>query len=225
LDVITTQETRKRSERITIPQHTVEIGVDEAGRGSLAGPLYAAAVYLPEDFDTSGIRDSKTLSARQREVIYKRIMVAHEAGEALVGIGVATVEVIERVNVLQATMEAMHVALQAIETKPLAAVHSILIDGNYFRSVASETTPPRANVRTIVRGDALHDCIAAASIVAKVARDGWMRETAEKEFPEYGFAQHKGYATRQHREAIRQFGTCKLHRTLFVRNVLAKNLV
>ncbi len=204
-----------------IPAHAHEIGVDEAGRGCLAGPLVAAAVFLPEDFDTSGVRDSKLLTPRQREITFERIMTANAEGTALVGIGFVSVEVIDKVNVLQATMRAMHLALHELEQHPSArnnalGQHQIFVDGNYFRS------DEYANVKTIVRGDQLHDCIAAASIVAKVSRDRWMLGEADKQFPEYGFRQHKGYATKQHREAILKHGICPLHRALFVRNILEK---
>jgi ribonuclease HII len=204
-----------------IPVHTEEIGCDEAGRGCLAGPLVAAAVYLPEGFDTAGIRDSKLLTAQQRERIFERIMAASASGQALVGVGIASVEMIDKVNVLQATMRAMHFALHELQMCRAAATlsakgHKILVDGNYFHS--TEYT----NFTTIVRGDELHDCIAAASIVAKVTRDHWMRDVADRDFPHYGFKQHKGYATKQHREAILRHGTCVLHRSLFVRNILAQ---
>lgn len=203
------------------PAHTQEIGLDEAGRGCLAGPLVAAAAFLPEGFDTTGVRDSKLLTARQREQIFERIMTANADGAALVGIGFVSVPMIDKINILQATMRAMHLALHELEQHPFAqkyvlGEHQILVDGNYFRS------DEYANVKTIVRGDELHDCIAAASIVAKVSRDRWMRDEADKQFPEYGFKQHKGYATKQHREAITRHGICPLHRTLFVRNVLAR---
>lgn len=209
----------KQHQHKRIPQHTVEIGVDEAGRGCLAGPLVAAAVFLSEDFDTSGIRDSKLLSAKQRERLYEKILNGREAGTALVGIGIASVGEIDKINVLQATMLAMHTAIRNVLEHSSSVrfgleSHQILIDGNYFRS---ETYP---NAQTIIRGDELHDCIGAASIVAKVTRDRWMHEVAHAKFPMYGFAKHKGYATKQHREAILQYGICELHRTLFVRNVL-----
>lgn len=211
------------TQRKKIPTHTVEIGLDEAGRGCLAGPLVAAAVYLPEGFDTAGVRDSKLLTPRQREDVFERLMAANADGLALVGIGVASVEMIDKVNVLQATMRAMHFALHELAQHPFAeknalGQHQILVDGNYFRSDEYE------NFTTIVRGDALHDCIAAASIVAKVHRDRWMRDEADKHYPQYGFKQHKGYATKQHREAIMKYGICSLHRTLFVRNVLEKRV-
>lgn len=209
----------KQHKHNRIPQHTSEIGVDEAGRGCLAGPLVAAAVFLSDDFDTSGIRDSKLLSAKQREHLYEGILNGMETGTAIVGVGIASVEQIDKINILQATMLAMHTAIGNVLEHSSSgrwslATHHILIDGNYFRSETYQ------NTQTVIRGDELHDCIAAASIVAKVTRDRWMQEIADKEYPQYGFKQHKGYATKQHREAILRYGICELHRTLFVRNVL-----
>jgi ribonuclease HII len=193
----------------------IQIGVDEAGRGCLAGPLYAAAVILPDGFDTTGVRDSKKLSPRQRERLAERINTG-----AHVGIGIASVETIAKINVLQATMCAMHDALHQIfdqlgdthHEKP----HEIVIDGNYFHS-----NEFLFDVQTIVRGDTIYPSISAASIVAKVARDKFMREEAHLLYPAYNFAKHKGYATKEHREAIHQHGACPLHRMLFLRNVLS----
>ncbi|TAE30987.1 MAG: ribonuclease HII [Candidatus Kapaibacterium sp.] len=190
------------------------IGVDEVGRGCLAGPLYAAAVILPEGFDTSGLRDSKKLSPRQRERLAERIN-----AEAVVGMGIASVETIAKINVLQATMEAMHAALyqvfERIGDLSHRKQHEIIVDGNYFHS-----TEFVFDVQTIVRGDAIYPCISAASIVAKVARDAYMRDVAHVDFPLYNFARHKGYGTKEHREAIINYGACPLHRKLFLRNIV-----
>jgi ribonuclease HII len=193
----------------------IQVGVDEAGRGCLAGPLYAAAVILPDGFDTTGVRDSKKLSPRQRERLAERIN-----AEAHVGIGIASVETIAKINVLQATMCAMHDALHQIfdhlgdthHEKP----HEIVVDGNYFHS--NEFI---FDVQTIVRGDTIYPSISAASIIAKVARDHFMRDEAQMLYPQYNFAKHKGYATKEHRAAIHQHGACPLHRMLFLRNVLS----
>lgn len=197
-----------------ILKNKVLIGVDEVGRGCLAGPLYASAVILPEDFDTTGVHDSKKLSPRQREHLAERIN-----AEAVVGMGIASVETIARINVLQATMCAMHDALHQVFEKLGDAAHQqsheIVIDGNYFHS-----NEFLFDVQTIVRGDVVYPCISAASIVAKVERDHFMRTTAHEQYPEYNFAAHKGYATPEHREAIRKHGACPLHRMLFLRNVL-----
>ncbi len=194
-------------------EQKILIGVDEVGRGCLAGPLYAAAVILPEGFDTSGLRDSKKLSPRQRERLAERI-----SAEAMVGMGIASVETIAKINVLQATMNAMHTALHQLLQYNDAIAQSnnikILVDGNYFHS-----TEFLFDAQTIVRGDAIYPCISAASIVAKVARDAYMRDVAHLNFPSYNFAKHKGYATKEHREAIVKYGACSLHRKLFLRNI------
>lgn len=166
----------------------------------------------------TGIRDSKKLSPRQRERLAERINT-----EAVVGMGIANVEMIGKINVLQATMAAMHDALHEVfeklhdtnHEKP----HQIVIDGNYFHS--SEFL---FDVQTIVRGDVSFPCISAASIVAKVARDAYMRDVVHSNFPHYNFAQHKGYATKEHREAILKYGACPLHRQLFLRNVLKEQV-
>jgi ribonuclease HII len=210
------------------------IGVDEAGRGCLAGPVVAAAAYLSERFERERaggktLRDSKALSATRREAAFERLVEARAAGEAVFGVGFASVETINNINILQATMAAMHAALEDLEkeaarlggefaevTSAGAGQAPILIDGNYFRSAAYAS-----RAQTVVGGDGLYDCIAAASIAAKVTRDRWMRDYADKEFPQYGFARHAGYATKAHREAIARHGVCPLHRALFVRNVLA----
>lgn len=174
------------------------------------------------------MRDSKALSATRREAAFERLVEARAAGEAVFGVGFASVETINDVNILQATMAAMHAALEDLEKEAARlggefadligaeATTPILIDGNYFRSAAYAT-----RAQTVVGGDGLCDCIAAASIAAKVTRDRWMRDYADKEFPQYGFARHAGYATKAHREAIARHGVCPLHRALFVRNVLA----
>lgn len=206
---------KKSSQRSKKSVSKILIGVDEAGRGCLAGPLYAAAVVLPDGFDTTGIRDSKKLSPHQRERLAERIN-----AEATVGIGVASVETIAKINVLQATMAAMHEALHQVFDKEGDMLHEnpheIVIDGNYFHS--NEFI---FDVQTIVRGDNIYPCISAASIVAKVARDSYMRDIAHVDYPYYNFAQHKGYASKEHREAIVKYGACPLHRMLFLRNIFA----
>lgn len=174
-------------------------GVDEAGRGPLAGPVVAAAViFAPEHF-IEGVNDSKVLLPEEREELYKTIV-----REALsFGVGIVDHRVIDSINILQATYRAMHEAIIQLSITP-----SILfVDGNRF---LDKGIP----FKTIIDGDALSFSIAAASIIAKVTRDRLMVEY-DKEFPEYGFAQHKGYATLQHREAIKQFGLCEIHRRSF----------
>lgn len=173
-------------------------GVDEAGRGCLAGPVYAAAVILGEP-KLRGLDDSKKLTALQREDLFPRIQQRALAW----AIGRAEVEEIDRLNILQASLLAMKRAVEALSLQPVEA----LVDGNQ---------PPRLSckVTTVVDGDALHPCIMAASILAKVARDREMRRLCT-EFPGYGFSQHKGYGTPEHLRALRAHGPCAIHRRSF----------
>lgn len=176
------------------------IGVDEVGRGCLAGPVYAGAVILDQKFSYTQYVDSKLLSARRREELALEIHAHHQ-----VGLGFATVEEIERLNILQASLLAMARAVAALK---VSAGH-VLVDGNM--------TVPRLKgftQTTLVKGDLRAEPVAAASIVAKVARDRLLGEMA-KDFPQYGFAQHKGYSTAQHKAAIRRFGPCAVHRRAF----------
>ncbi|MCD8129213.1 MAG: ribonuclease HII [Oscillospiraceae bacterium] len=178
-------------------------GVDEAGRGPLAGPVCAAAVILPPDLHLDGLNDSKKISAKKRDALYD--IITREA--VSYGIAFASVEEIERENILRAALMAMERAIGQLSVMPALA----LIDGNHGEGI---TVP----YRCIVGGDGKCACIAAASILAKVTRDRYMCEQAEK-YPEYGFAQHKGYGTRQHYEALRRCGPCPLHRPSFLRKM------
>ena len=173
-------------------------GVDEAGRGPLAGPVVAAAVILAPDKIPEGLNDSKILSEIRRELLLNEIF-----STAFVGIGIAEPEEIDRINILQATMIAMRRAVLALPIRPDMA----LIDGNRCPEL-----PCRA--QAIVKGDARSLSIAAASIVAKVTRDKLMVQ-ADKRFPVYGFAGHKGYGTKAHRQAIETHGPCPIHRRSF----------
>ncbi len=174
-------------------------GVDEAGRGPLAGPVVAAAVVFPVDTWIEGVDDSKKLSAAARERILGLI-----TQKALgIGIGVVPNTVIDSVNIFQATMQAMAEAVAKLSSAP----GHLLIDGPHYRDNSIPCT-------RIVDGDAKCFTIAAASIVAKVTRDRIMIEY-DKVYPQYGFAKHKGYGTKEHREAIRNFGSCVLHRQSF----------
>jgi ribonuclease HII len=174
-------------------------GVDEAGRGPLAGPVVAAAVILPERCYIEGVDDSKKLVAAKRERLFDIICERAIA----VGTGVVSHLDIDEVNILQATFRAMHRAIDSLSARP----GHLLIDGNRFSGRGIPFT-------TIVDGDALCHSIAAASIIAKVTRDRLMIEQ-DKLYPEYGFARHKGYGTAQHRAAIEQHGLCPIHRRSF----------
>ena len=175
------------------------IGVDEVGRGCLAGPVYAAAVILSENFDTSGLKDSKKLSEKQREKLCTRILKT-----CCVGIGFATVKEIEKMNILWASLLAMRRAVDSLAKK---SAH-VLVDGN-------KKIPGLGLVQTsLIQGDMRADPVAAASIVAKVHRDQLMKRLEDK-YPGYGFAEHKGYGTVLHKQAIREKGVLDIHRSGF----------
>lgn len=181
-------------------------GVDEAGRGPLAGPVCAAAVILPRDLIIEGVNDSKKLSEKKRELLFDIIK-----GQAKAyGIGWASVEEIEKINILNATMLAMKRAVESLNIKADFAY----IDGN---------RKPDLDIpcETIIKGDAKSTSVAAASILAKVSRDRLMLEYA-KQYPEYGFDKHKGYGTKVHNEAILKHGACPIHRMSFLRKLLSK---
>lgn len=174
-------------------------GIDEAGRGPLAGPVVAAAVIFEPEKLIIGVNDSKQLSTEERDELYPQIV-----AEALTyGVGVVDHDVIDKINILQATYRAMHEAVQRLSVSP----DHLLIDGNRFQGGQIPFT-------TIIDGDALSFSIAAASIIAKVTRDRMMVEY-ENHFPGYGFAKHKGYGTVEHRDAIKRLGLCEIHRRSF----------
>ncbi len=174
-------------------------GVDEVGRGPLAGPVIAAAVILPEDGIGERLFDSKKIPPKKREHLYQTIFSKAQG----VGIGMIGQEEIDRINILQATLKAMALAIQNLPVLP----DFILIDGSQ-----GITLPiPQKTVR---KGDQLCNSVAAASIVAKVTRDRMMFEY-HQQFPQYNFAGHKGYGTEEHRRAIEKFGVCELHRKTF----------
>jgi ribonuclease HII len=174
-------------------------GIDEAGRGPLAGPVVAAAVILPSPFPVAGIDDSKKLSARRRSELFDGIL-AHAVG---VGVGRVEPALIDRINILRASLLAMEKAVADLLVQP----DYLLIDGTF----TIETPLPQ---RALPKGDARSLSIAAASIVAKVTRDRIM-DTYHEAYPQFGFSRHKGYPTRAHREAIREFGCCPIHRRSF----------
>lgn len=181
-------------------------GVDEAGRGPLAGPVVAAAVILPDQYNLSGLNDSKKISAPKREALYGGIV----AQALACGVAQASVEEIERLNILEATLLAMRRAVDALSVRP----QLILVDGNIARGF---DVPARA----IVGGDALEPCISAASILAKVMRDRLMNDLAER-YPGYGFERHKGYGTAAHAAALKMLGPCPEHRKRFIRNIIGE---
>ena len=178
-------------------------GVDEAGRGPLAGPVYAAAVILPPDLEIEGLNDSKKLSEKKREALYPII-----CEKALCySIAFADEKEIDAYNILQATYLAMR---RAVEGLAIPADY-VLIDGNRM-------PPLSIPGETIIKGDAVCQSIAAASVLAKVSRDRFMLEMDAK-YPQYAFAQHKGYGTKQHYEALRAYGPSEIHRLTFLRRM------
>lgn len=181
-------------------------GIDEAGRGPLAGPVCAAAVVLPRDLEIEGLNDSKKLSDKRRRVLFDEIT----AQAVTYGIAFATEQEIDEINILQATFLAMRRAFAQLSIQPSIA----LIDGN-------RETDFGLPARTIVKGDSLSANIAAASILAKVTRDDFMLEQA-KLYPEYGFDIHKGYGTKAHYEALRKYGPCPIHRRTFLKKFYAE---
>ena len=174
-------------------------GIDEAGRGPLAGPVVAAAVILPDDFELTGLTDSKKLSEKQRDRFYPLIRQQAHA----VGIGVATAEEIDRINILQATMLAMQRAINRLAEPP----DHLLIDG-------ITPLPVPLSQQTLKKGDSRSLSVAAASVIAKVVRDRIM-VSLDKQHPGYGFAKHKGYGTAQHRKAIAELKPSRHHRCSF----------
>ena len=180
-------------------------GVDEAGRGPLAGPVYAAAVILSPEYPILGLNDSKKLSEKKREALFD--IIREEA--VAYCIASASVEEIEQYSILNATYLAMSRAVAGLSQTPALA----LIDGNRI--------PPQLTVpaKTVVKGDALSESIAAASILAKVSRDRLLVEM-DKQSPQYGFAVHKGYGTAAHTAALKEFGPCPMHRPSFLKKIL-----
>lgn len=181
-------------------------GVDEAGRGPLAGPVVAAAVILPQDFDVTGLNDSKQVAADERSVLRERI----EQSAIGVGVGIVDVEYIDQHNILQATFQAMRIAISQLPVKP----DQLLLDAVKLPKVAIPQ-------RSLVKGDSLSHSIAAASIIAKTTRDEWMLDI-HKRYPQYGFDQHMGYGVPAHLEMLKKYGASPIHRRSFspVRAVL-----
>jgi ribonuclease HII len=174
-------------------------GVDEVGRGPLAGPVVAAAVVLPKEGIGEKLFDSKKISSKKREHLYETILAEAEG----IGIGIIGQEEVDRLNILQATLKAMALAIENLPSSP----DFILIDGLHGLNISVPHKPIR-------KGDQLCNSIAAASIIAKVTRDRMMLECHQM-YPQYNFAKHKGYGTKEHRKAIETFGVCELHRKTF----------
>lgn len=186
--------------QLFLEQGRLEAGCDEAGRGCLAGPVFAAAVILPEDFANEMLDDSKKLSERQRDMLRPVI----ERGALAWAVGVVEAEEIDRINILNASFLAMHRAVGALSVKP----DFLLVDGNRFKPY------PGIPHTCIVKGDGKMMSIAAASILAKTHRDEYMRRIAG-EYPQYGWDLNKGYPTKSHRDAIARYGVSPYHRRSF----------
>ncbi len=175
-------------------------GVDEAGRGPLAGPVVSAAVVLPLIFPVSGVTDSKKIAPKKREKLYEKIY----ENAVSIGIGIVDPVEIDRINILKASLISMSISVKNLHPQP----DCLLVDGTF--QIPSSDMPQE----TIPKGDALSVSIAAASIVAKVTRDRLMLRYHE-DYPQFGFSKHKGYPTRAHKEAIRKYGLCPIHRQTF----------
>ncbi len=198
---------------VSTPVHSPLVGIDEAGRGCLAGPVVAAAVLLPMDYHIEGLDDSKKLSAKKREALVQAIFT-----HAHVGLGLVWQKEIDAINILQATFHAMSKALASLYARHgYASLPVLSIDGNKTipQSVLQlywKRTLPKQEA--VVGGDGLIPSIAAASIVAKTHRDGLL-QVLHRRWPQYNFAKHKGYGTKEHRTAIEKYGPCPLHRMSF----------
>lgn len=204
----------ERERLLTMSQYEIRLraegylaiaGIDEAGRGPLAGPVVAAACILPDEYLIAGLNDSKQVKEKAREALFDTLS---SDPRIVFGISVVSPERIDQINILQATFEAMRQAVGNLPRRP----DFLLIDGNQI---------PRFEIpaQGVVRGDALSQSIAAGSILAKVTRDRLMIEAA-KLWPEYGFERHKGYGTKAHLEALKRCGPCPIHRKSFLLNIL-----
>ncbi|MDD6220810.1 MAG: ribonuclease HII [Clostridia bacterium] len=198
------QETDRYYYERTAAEHgfTVVCGIDEAGRGPLAGPVFAAAVILPQSVVIDGLDDSKKLSEKKRDMLFEEIK-----ARAVYAVASASESEIDEINILNATFLAMRRAFDALPQRPQAA----FVDGNRLPKLP---VPAKA----IVKGDSLSASIAAASIMAKVSRDRYMLEL-DKKYPEYCFAKHKGYGTKLHYEKIREYGISEVHRRTFLKKL------
>lgn len=199
---------REIENRLKAEGYGLIAGVDEAGRGPLAGPVYAAAVILPDDARLDGINDSKKLSEKKREELFEKIT------EIAVSYAIFAVDEkeIDEINILNATHRAMNGAVEKLSIKP----DYVIIDGNSIKGM-------KYTHETVVKGDAKSISIAAASILAKVSRDRYITKMAE-EYPQYGFEKHKGYGTKAHTDAILEYGISPIHRKTFLKKLLGEKL-
>ena len=202
-------EGMKAYEREYASVYPIICGIDEAGRGPLAGPVVAGAAVLPADHDFLYLNDSKKVTEKRREALYPEI----KQYAAAWAVGMASVEEIDEINILQATYEAMRRAIRDLKAGEQSIVPDLLLN--------DAVTIPGVPIRQIpiIHGDATSASIAAASILAKVTRDHMMLAYDEM-YPEYGFARHKGYGTKDHIDAIRKYGPCPIHRMSFLKNIL-----
>lgn len=192
-------------EKIYVKGVNLICGIDEAGRGPLAGPVVVASVIMPRNSMIDGINDSKKVSEKKREILYEQII-----QEAIsYSVGIIDQKEIDKINILNATKKGLNLAIKGLEVKP----DTILVDA--LTNIDTCNIP----YTSIIKGDAKSYSIAAASIIAKVTRDRIMREWDEI-YPQYGFEKHKGYGTKMHIEAIKQYGLCPLHRLSFVKNIV-----
>ena len=196
--------TMEKEMEIRAKGFTAVCGIDEAGRGPLAGPVVAAAVILPEDIQLPGVNDSKKITEKKREILFDFV----KEHALAYGIGEASETEIDEINILQATFLAMRRAVEALQIPADYA----LVDGTRIQGLP-------VPAETVIGGDGKVLSIAAASILAKVTRDRYMRDMAAQ-YPEYGFEKHKGYGTKAHYAAIEQYGICPLHRKTFLKKVL-----
>jgi len=187
---------QKKSQTIVIPTEGIIAGVDEAGRGPLAGPVIAAAVILPDQYELPGLGDSKALSENKRAELYDEIV----SQSISWSVGRSEPDEIDEINILWATMKAMQRAVESLAITP----DQVLVDGNRCPDIVPTS-------QAIIKGDTFVDCISAASIIAKQTRDLEMLEF-DQQYPEYGFASHKGYPTKKHIEALANHGICAIHR-------------
>ena len=187
--------------------NVVIAGVDEAGRGPLAGPVVAAAAILNVDDDFIYLNDSKKVTPKRRDILYNDIM-----NRTIYGIGIVSAEEIDEMNILQATYKAMRMAIDKLSKRPEVLLNDAVIIQGIDESIHQEK---------IIKGDAKSVSIAAASILAKVTRDRYMEELGEK-YPEYGFEKHKGYGTKAHIEAIKKYGITPEHRKTFLKNIIGE---